>query len=173
MPDRRLDLVTLTPGDFPEVAEVYQNSRHFLVELSGEKQEDLGVEMVKREAVEAHAHGAIFAGIRLKENRQLTGVVTYQPGGYRDQPSQAWIALLMIAEKFQSRGYGAEAYRLVEEAILSNPEVHTIKLGVLPNNPRGLEFWQRMGYRDTGVLRQNETGQKIIIMEKLRTPSGG
>ncbi len=156
------------PEEFPEAAEVYLNSRHFLVELSGEDPGSLGLELVKREAEDARAHRAVFAGIRLVENRQMVGVVTYQPGGYRDQPSQAWIALLMIAEKFQSTGYGAEVYRIVEDIIFSNPKIQQISLGVLTNNSKALRFWQKVGYRDTGIRKLDGTGHEIIVMDKLR-----
>jgi RimJ/RimL family protein N-acetyltransferase len=167
-----LDVFSFTPQGYPEVTEVYLDSRHFLVELSGEAPHALGLEMVIREAGEAYAHGAVYAGIRLKENRQLVGVITYQAGGHQDQPSVAWIALLLVAEKFQSLGYGAEAYRLVEEAILSNAGVRTIRLGVLANNIHGLGFWKRMGFSDTGSMGQDDTGHKLIIMEKSGTPQG-
>ena len=163
----------LTADEFPEAAVIYRNSWHFLVELSGEVPDSIGMELVTREVTEASTNGAIFAGIRLKENRQLVGVVTYQLGGYRGQPSQAWIALLMVAEQFQSLGYGGEAYRLVEEAIFTDPGISTISLGVLTNNPKALKFWQKMGYSGTDIRTQGDTAHDILVMKKLRSQAGG
>ncbi len=79
----------------------------------------------------------------------------------------------MIAEKFQSTGYGAEVYRIVEDIIFSNPEIQQISLGVLTNNSKALRFWQKVGYRDTGIRKQDDTGHEIIVMEKSRNSSGG
>ena len=79
----------------------------------------------------------------------------------------------MVAEQFQSLGYGGEAYRLVEEAIFTDPGISTISLGVLTNNPKALKFWQKMGYSGTDIRRQGDTAHDILVMKKLRSQAGG
>jgi RimJ/RimL family protein N-acetyltransferase len=49
----------------------------------------------------------------------------------------AWIALLMISEPFQHKGYGIEAYETLEQFIFTDPFVDCIELGVLPGNEKG------------------------------------
>lgn len=162
----RLVVVPLEPADYPEAANIYDGARHFIVDISGETSESTGLELVAKEAAEAKSHGAIYAALRLGNTREMVGIATYEPSGHGGQPSQAWLALVMIAEKFQRRGYGAEACRLIEENIRSNNAVQIIGLGVLSNNPVALDFWQKMGYRTTGNRKQDDLGHEIMLMEK-------
>jgi RimJ/RimL family protein N-acetyltransferase len=152
--------------DYQEAAAVYRQSRHFLLDISGESPGNIGLELVEKEAAEANEHGAVFASIRVKENRRMIGVAIYESSGYQDDPACAWIALLMIAEPFHRLGYGSEACGIIENEILGNVEVRTIKLGVLANNPPALAFWNEMGYRKTGIKECRETAHNIIIMQK-------
>ena len=172
MESRRLVIAPITPQDYPEAAEVYRHSRRFLVEISGEKAEGLGPGLLEREVAEAGAHGALFNSIRLKNNGRMVGIVVYEPSGHDGQPSQAWLAVLMIAEPLQRQGYGVEAYKSIEDAIFENPEVRSIRLGVLENNPSAFRFWSRMGYRDTGGRKPGGRGHEVIVMEKRRSRPG-
>jgi len=87
----------------------------------------------------------------------MIGVADYVPSGYGDQPNRAWIALLLIAEPYQRQGYGTEAYRLIEEAVFSDPDVRTLGLGVLVNNGPALGFWRAMGYERVAAPSKIET----------------
>ena len=147
---------------------MYRNSRHFLVDITGEEPESLGLPLVTREEAEAREHGATCFGIRLKETRQMVGATVYQPSGYGGEPACAWLALLMISEPHQKRGYGAEAYRLIESAIFAQPGVNAIKLAVLVNNPAGLCFWQKMGYKKLTTRKHFQGGHDVVVMEKHR-----
>jgi RimJ/RimL family protein N-acetyltransferase len=167
MANSRLFITLLTVKDYPEAVEVYRNSLHYLVELSSEAPESAGLEMLTREASDARVYSGIVVCIRLRGNQQMVGVASYVPSGYNGQPSHAWIALLMIAEKFHYQGYGTEAYQLIEETISSNTKVLSIGLGVLANNPVALRFWQKMGYRTTGIRKPDAQGHEIILMEKV------
>ena len=162
----RLVINPLSPSDYTEAAEIYNDSQHFIVEISGETATAL--ELVTKEAAEAQTHNAIFAGIKLKKNRRMIGIASYIPAGYKGQPSQAWLALLLIAERFHRYGYGSEAYKLIEETIFINPEVCSIRLGVLANNLTGFQFWQKKGYQDTGIRGRSDFGHEIKVMEKSR-----
>ena len=86
--------------------------------------------MVEEDAAQAANHGAQFVGFFLRASGAMIGVADFVPSGYRSRPSLAWLALLMIAEPYQRQGYGTEAYGLIEAAILANPDVQTIGLGV-------------------------------------------
>ncbi len=61
-------------------------------------------------------------------------------------PETGWIALLLIRREFQERGYGSEAAKLLEDYLLSLPDVKKIGLAVLQQNAPALAFWEKRGY---------------------------
>ena len=166
--DIRLETRALGAGDYPAVVEVYRQTPRFIVELNGRPAESIHLEMVEEDAAQAAHHGAIFTGLFLRPGGQMIGVVDYVPGGYRGRPSQAWIALLLVAGPYQRQGYGAVAYRRVEDAIFANPDVRTIGLGVLVNNGPALGFWAAMGFQRAGSTVSDRDGREVVILQKHR-----
>ena len=164
----RLMMRALGARDYPAVVEIYRQTPRFIVELNGRSADSLGLEMVEEDAAQAANHGAKFAGLFLRENGQMIGVADYVPGGYGGQPSRAWIALLLLAEPYQRRGYGSQAYRLIEEAIFTDPDVQTIGLGVLVNNGPALGFWRAMDYERVGSTVQDREGRDVVMLQKQR-----
>jgi RimJ/RimL family protein N-acetyltransferase len=164
----RLEMRTLGARDYPAVVEVYRQMPRFVVELNGRAAESIGLEMVQEDAAQAALHGAQFVGLFLRASGAMIGVADFVPGGYKGQPSQAWIALLMITEPYQRQGYGSQAYRLIEQAIWADPVVQTIGLGVLVNNGPALGFWQAMGYQRVGSTVADTDGREVVILNKNR-----
>ena len=78
----------------------------------------------------------------------------------------------MIAEPYQRQSYGTEAYRLIEEAILADPDVQTIGLGVLVNNGPAIAFWQKMGFQRAGSTVKDKDGREILMLQKHRPEQG-
>ncbi|GAC1391752.1 MAG: hypothetical protein NVSMB38_13130 [Ktedonobacteraceae bacterium] len=58
----------------------------------------------------------------------------------------AWIALLIIRQEFQGRGYGAEAATLLENHLHSYPNIAQVGLAVLVQNAPAQAFWEKRGY---------------------------
>ncbi len=168
MKTKRLIVEPLGEKDFPEAVEVYLNSRYYLVDISGENSDDIGLNTLEQEIKETHEHGGKVCSIRLAETREMVGITSYVPTGYKSEAARAWIALLMISEKHKRKGYGKQAYELIEKSIVTNSGVRTIGLGVLVNNREGLIFWEKMGYRTTGDKKPYEHGREVILMEKTR-----
>jgi len=164
----RLEMRVLSARDYPAVVEVYRQTPRFVVELNGRPAESIGLEMVEEDAAQAAHHGAQFVGLFLRATGALIGAADFVPGGYKGRPSQAWIALLLIAEPYQRQGYGAEAYGLIEQAIFADPDVQTIGLGVLVNNGPAIAFWQRMGFGRAGSTVQDKDGREILMLQKHR-----
>lgn len=164
----RLEMRNLGARDYPSVIEVYRQSPRFIVELNGRPAESIGLEMVEEDAAQAANHGARFTGFFPRDSGRMIGVADFVPGGYKGQPSRAWIALLLIAEPYRRQGYGAEACELVEKAILANPDVQAIGLGVLTRNGPALGFWQAMGYKRVGSTVTDGDGRDVVILEKKR-----
>ncbi len=167
--ERRLEMRALGARDYPAVVEIYRQTPRFIVELNGRLADSIGLEMVEEDAAQAANHGATFAGLFLRENGQMIGVVDYVPSGYGGQPNRAWIALLLIAEPYQRQSYGSEVYRLIEESIFADPDVQTIGLGVLVNNGPALGFWRTMGYERVGSTVQDRDGRDVVMLQKQRS----
>jgi RimJ/RimL family protein N-acetyltransferase len=163
----QLTLEFLEKKYYAAAAKVFAACHDFLVEISGEKPESTAMELVNREAEDATAHSAVFAGIRLSSSRRLIGVATYQPCSYGGDPSAAWIALLMIAPPYRGHGFGTAACHKIEETVFGGGAV-SIKLGVLLNNPAAMRFWKATGYSDTGLVKPYGSGRSVAILEKKR-----
>jgi RimJ/RimL family protein N-acetyltransferase len=158
----------LKARDYPAVVELYRQTPRFIVELNGRPADSINLEMVEEDAAQAANHGAIFAGLFLRKNGPMIGVTDYIPSGYRGWPSQAWLALLLIAGPYQRQGYGTEAYRLIETAMFANPDVQAISLGVLVNNGPALGFWAAMGFHRAGSTVSDRDGRELVILQKHR-----
>ena len=163
-----LEITPITPEDYPEAFEVFKNSAHFLVDISGEPRNNLNPGRVTQEAANALQHRAVFAGIRLKKTRRIAGLAVYEPSNHEGRSQLAWIALLMISEPYQLRGYGRSACRLIEQAIFADPDIQSIRMGVLANNTGALKFWHKMGYLKLKEIRHETSGAGVIVMEKRR-----
>jgi RimJ/RimL family protein N-acetyltransferase len=164
----RLEMRALGARDYAAVVEIYRRTPRFVVELNGRPAESIGLEMVEEDAAQAAHHGAQFVGLFLRESGALIGVADFVPSGYKGRPSQAWIALLLIAEPYQRQGYGAEAYRLIKDAIFADPVVETIGLGVLIKNSPALAFWQTLGYQHVGSTVTDKDGREVMILKQDR-----
>lgn len=70
-------------------------------------------------------------------------------------PETGWIALLLIRRKFQGRGYGSEAAKLLEDYLLSLPGIKQVGLAVLLQNMPALDFWEKRGYIRGEAVKDN------------------
>ncbi len=80
--------------------------------------------------------------------------------GYPD-PSTAYLALLLIAEPFQRRGFGRAAYEQVEAAILSCHSCNRVLLAVVRTNDQVIPFWRKLGFSPTGETRPYRYGSVV------------
>jgi GNAT superfamily N-acetyltransferase len=81
-----------------------------------------------------------------------------------------WIGLLLIHPQEQGKGLGRKISNIILSQ-LSREDVQEIQLGVLEENEKGYEFWQKMGFHE--ILRKSDRifGQKthtVIIMANNR-----
>jgi RimJ/RimL family protein N-acetyltransferase len=85
------------------------------------------------------------------------------------RPNTATIGLLLIAEGFQRKGIGSEAYRSLEAVIRSWGTCTTARIGVIATNSQVLPFWESLGFVPTGERKTYEYGSihsEIIILSK-------
>ena len=71
------------------------------------------------------------------------------------EPADAYLGLMILAPRIRGLGHGARLLAHVERLAR---EAHSpvLYLGVIEANPRGRAFWERQGFRPTGVTRQDD-----------------
>lgn len=75
----------------------------------------------------------------------------------------------MLADGQQRKGRGKSAYESLEGMISAWHEVVRVRISVVETNSEVLGFWNKMGFKETGVRRPYENGSiksEAIILEK-------
>lgn len=106
-----------------------------------------------------------FCGI-FSATGAMIGVVDFAAAGYGGDQTQAFIALLMLAQPYRGRGLGTRVMQAVEAEIESDQRVTTILADVQVNNPDAQRFWMRMNYRITGNPKLQSDGTTVWLLRK-------
>jgi len=130
------------PSDVARVLEVYRQCEDFLA-LGPQPRASL--EMVQDDLAASAAAGGVFCGI-LAADGQLAGIFDLIPSGFRGDPRQACLALIMLALPHRSRGLGQRLLNALE-AWLKPRGIHTFTAHVQVNNPASLSFFQAQGFQ--------------------------
>ena len=67
-------------------------------------------------------------------------------------PEDAYLGLMILAPRARSKGQGAAFLAHIQSLAQGCPRLY---LAVLEANPRGRAFWERQGFRPTGVIRED------------------
>ena len=81
----------------------------------------------------------------------------------------AYLGLLLLSEKYQRMGLGAQAFAELERIALSWPGISTIRGAIMRSNDIVVPFWEKMGLVDTGIRRPWKTDEVVsesMIFEK-------
>jgi ribosomal protein S18 acetylase RimI-like enzyme len=141
--DNSFEIRPVSQDSLDAVLEVYRLCEDFLA---------LGpvatasMEMVRNDIEISKEEGGLFCGIYTPDGKMI-GVLDYVPNNYQGNPQAAYLSLLMIAAPFRNQGIGKAVVNAVENEIRKDAKVTVIFSGVQVNNPGGLRFWQRNGYR--------------------------
>lgn len=85
--------------------------------------------------------------------------------GFPD-PGDAYLGLMILSPGLRRQGYGRVFLNRVED-LARGAGSRNLFLAVLAENPRGVAFWQREGFRSTDVSRHDaETGHILTRMVK-------
>ncbi|MBP2649883.1 MAG: acetyltransferase [Firmicutes bacterium] len=76
------------------------------------------------------------------------------------------LGLMVIDPAFRGQGFGQMAYHLLDAWTLVR-NMTTIRLGVLLWNNDGLRFWEKLGFRKTGEIKQYLQHQ-FYVLQKSR-----
>ena len=81
--------------------------------------------------------------------------------------AKAVIGLLLLAERWQRRGFGRAFALLIEQVIAGWPEIATLRLGVIERNASALTFWRKLGYVETGEVKNDPAfASNVVVLEK-------
>lgn len=81
-------------------------------------------------------------------------------------PADAYLGLMLIGPWAQGAGHG-HAFLVHAEALARSRSAPRIYLAVLEANSRGRAFWEREGFRPTGLARTDpETGHTLYRLVK-------
>jgi ribosomal protein S18 acetylase RimI-like enzyme len=152
------------PAVLAALLEVYRQCEDF---LALGPQPHASPEMVQADLDLSQAGGGHFYGIYLCPSDEMVGVADYIPCGFEGIRQHAFIELLMIAQPFRGRGLGERIVDELEALIRKDPLITVIRLGCQINNPGGLRFWQRCGYRITGPAVRYPDQTTGYPLEKL------
>lgn len=84
------------------------------------------------------------------------------------EANYAYLGLLIFPENLESKGFGRLSYSIIENELLTWPEINRVRLGVATTNDV-CGFWEKMGFIKTGKVSrcdQPEVTCAIIEMEK-------
>jgi GNAT superfamily N-acetyltransferase len=81
----------------------------------------------------------------------------------------ATLGLLLVAEQYQRAGVGRLAYAELERLVRAWNSCDRVRLGVVMADSDVIAFWRKLGFSETGEMRQYDYGSvhsRIVIMEK-------
>lgn len=97
-------------------------------------------------------------------NGRLSGVAEVSYGF--PEPQDAYLGLMLLAPWAQGAGHG-RAFLAHAEALARSRSAPRLYLAVLEANPRGRAFWEREGFRPTGLSRKDpDTGHILHRLVK-------
>jgi diamine N-acetyltransferase len=76
-----------------------------------------------------------------------------------------YLCRFMIDARYQHNGYGRRALELLKEIAISDPNVDKIELSTNPKNEYGIKVYERFGFKDTGVLDEDEEVFRLTLSE--------
>lgn len=117
-----------------------------------------------------HAGKAYSYNVRLTEDDTLIGFVLY----YRYDPRNrvASIGVAIAEPDYREKGYGTEAMRLMIEYGFNELNLNRIELTVSSFNARAIHVYEKVGFKEEGLLRQSYFGDgmyhDVTVMSLLR-----
>jgi ribosomal protein S18 acetylase RimI-like enzyme len=137
---------SITQADIDAVLNVYRQCEDF---LSLGPKPTASLAMVLEDVEISQRAEGVFCGV-FAGDKGMIGVVDFVPNNFEGNPRMAFFSLLMIALSFRNRGMGSKIVELIENEIRKDAQVMAILSAVQTNNPKGLRFWQKNGYRIVG-----------------------
>ena len=74
---------------------------------------------------------------------------------YEDQNDRYWLWRFMIDERFQGKGYGTEALKVIIQ-YFKDHGANNIRLSTKETNTHALSMYRKAGFHDTGEMNDEE-----------------
>jgi len=104
-----------------------------------------------------------------KDDNKLIGTVNLANIDYKNQKAEFGI---MIAESFWNKGYAYESSQIFIDYSFNQFNLNKIYLEVLKENDAAINLYQKLGFREEGILRENifKNGKfkDVLIMSSFR-----
>nr|WP_307992826.1 GNAT family protein [uncultured Niameybacter sp.] len=68
--------------------------------------------------------------------------------------SHATIGIYIGDQEYWSKGYGSDALKILMKFIFNEMNIHKIKLGVFAFNGRAIKCYEKCGFKQDGILRE-------------------
>lgn len=91
---------------------------------------------------------------------QLVGFAMY---GFEPDTQQYTVCRLMIDQKFQGKGYGRLAMKLIITELSKNDNCHEIYLSTEPHNRIGKNLYESLGFINTNQIVDDEEVYRLPI----------
>lgn len=164
--DRKMNLIelrVLNEGNIPELQELLIKCSDYLTFQDGEPvKKDAANELLVSKPETVSDKDKIVFGVYKSQDHSLVGVIDLIMN-YAG-PTTLSLGLLLFEPQSRGKGIGEKAHRLVEDWARRN-DFSRIRLGVLFGNEKGLRFWHRVGYKETGEVKPY-LFHKFRVLEK-------
>ncbi len=101
-----------------------------------------------------------FYGIFLEQ--ELIGFAMYAVERFKFLPlSRMWLDRFMIDSRFQGKGYGKAALRLILSTLQKDYSCNRIYLSVFEGNYGAIELYKKLGFKKTWF--KEPTGERIMV----------
>jgi len=69
---------------------------------------------------------------------------------------ELYLCRFMVDKDHQHKGYGKAALDLLKDIAVKTPGIKRMKLSTEPHNANGIRIYEKFGFKDTGVLDDDE-----------------
>ncbi|HEY7093036.1 MAG TPA: GNAT family N-acetyltransferase [Ktedonobacterales bacterium] len=96
--------------------------------------------------------------LALYGDTEMVGFVMY--GLYREE-GKYWILRVMVDRRFQGKGYGHAAMRLLLDRLRAIPGCDEVAISYEPENDVARRLYASFGFRETGEIIEGETVARL------------
>jgi diamine N-acetyltransferase len=96
----------------------------------------------------------------LYEDAEMVGFVMY---GVNREEGKYWILRVMVDRRYQGRGYGRAAMRLLLERLRAIPGCDEVAISYEPENEVARRLYASCGFRETGEILEGETVARLTF----------
>jgi ribosomal protein S18 acetylase RimI-like enzyme len=155
----------LTPADSQAIQTLYEKCLDYMLLVDGHPAGvNAGAEAFQDVPQGRSPDDKLILGI-LDRQGELVGLLDALQH-YPDETTW-WIGLLLFTPAARSQGLGERVVQGFAGYVQSNGG-QAIMLGVVEDNPRAYQFWQRMGFETVHKTEPRQFGDKIQVVNVMR-----